>query len=72
MVIVYLQSGECEEVEDATSANRIADHVLCFGPAGDVVRSFNADNVTLFTSDPEMVEIVREEVCEDDAETAPA
>ena len=72
MVIVYLQNGECEEVEEAASANRIAEHVLCFSQAGDVIRSFIADEVTLFTSDPDMVEIVREEVCEDDAKAASA
>ena len=70
MVLVYLLNGECEEVEEAMSVNRVGEHVLCFAADGAVVRAFASDQVSLFTADPETARLVREEVCPEDEPTA--
>ena len=72
MVLVYTTSGECVEIEEAVRAESTQTELRCFDATGCVVRSFNAKDITMFTNDPEMAEIISEEVCEDDEEAASA
>ena len=75
MVLVYMADGECVEVEDAVRAETTDAELLCLDWAGRVVRSFNAKDVTMFTNDPALAEIISDEVCDEeisDDETAGA
>jgi hypothetical protein len=64
MVFVYLKNGDCVEIEDAESALRVASMLLCFDRNSEVIRSFDIDDVQLFTANPETADIVKEEECD--------
>ena len=68
MVLIYLQNSECIEVQSAVRAESDANEVRCYDRAGNVVATFNARDVTMFTADPTTAELISEELCEDDAE----
>ena len=65
MVLVYLNSGECIEVTNAFSAERRSDLLVCLDRDGHLTASFAASTVESFTSNEEMAEAIKEEVCED-------
>jgi hypothetical protein len=65
MLLVYLTSGVCVEVPEAVSAEHRDERLVCLDSQGIIVSSFQAEYVSAFTSDPEMVETIEEEVCED-------
>ena len=68
MVLIYLRNSECVEVKDAVRVESDASEVRCLDRSGKVVATFNATDVTMFTSDPATAEMVSEEICDDDAE----
>ena len=65
MLLVYLTSGVCVEVPGAVSAEQRGERLVCLDAEGNVVSSFQAQYVIAFTADPDMVEAMEEEVCED-------
>lgn len=65
MVLVYLKTSECIEVEDAFSAVRRDGLLACLDRHGSVTASFPLGDVESFTANPEMAEAIKEEVCED-------
>jgi len=65
MLLVYLTSGVCVEVPGAVAAEQRAERLVCLDTEGSVVSSFQAEFVQAFTSDPDMVEAIVDEVCED-------
>jgi hypothetical protein len=65
MLLVYLKSGVCVEVPGAVSAEHRGERLVCLDDEGSIVSSFQAEYVEAFTSDPDMVEAIVEEVCED-------
>ena len=65
MLLVYLVSGVCVEVPGAVSAEQRGERLVCLDNVGNVVSSFQAQYVEAFTSDPDMVEAIVDEVCED-------
>jgi len=66
MVLVYLVTGECVEIPEAMTCERDGDTLRCLDASGVVVRTFASREVSVFTNDPEVAELVREEMCEDD------
>jgi hypothetical protein len=65
MLLVYLTSGVCVEVPEAVRAEQRGERLVCLDADGVVVSSFQAQYVSAFTADPDMVEAIEEEVCED-------
>ncbi len=72
MVLIYLKNSECIEVKAAVRAESDAQEVRCLDRSGKVVATFNARDVTMFTSDPATAEVISEELCEDEAGTLTA
>jgi hypothetical protein len=70
MVLVYMVNGECVEVEDAFSAENDDQQLVCYDRERDVVRVFNVADVSMFTADPQTVDLIKDELCEEDV--APA
>ena len=65
MVLVYLTSGECIEVQAAWGAQRVNDSLVCTDVKGRHVASFVSQDVVAFTANPETAELMAEEVCDD-------
>lgn len=65
MVLVYLYTGECIEVEDADRAERRGDTLVCLTDSGDVTMTFEAKDVESYTANEIYAEQFKEEVCED-------
>lgn len=68
MVLVYLATDECVEVPEARECRRDGEQLLCLDRFGHVVRAFPLNEVSVFTNDPETAELVKEEMCDDEAE----
>ncbi len=66
MLMLYLTSGECIEIPEAESAERIENMLLCFDAQGLVVRALSLEDVSLYTSDPEKAALMLNELCEDE------
>ena len=65
MILVYLKSGDCIEIEGAIKAERQGESLVCYGSAGETVATFAAIDVDAFTANPEIAEIILDEACED-------
>ncbi len=65
MVLVYLNSGECIEIQDAVRAERAGDKLICYDPAGSATATFDALEVETFTANEDVADQIKEEVCED-------
>lgn len=65
MVFVYLQGGDCVEVEAAVSATVDGDNVLCYDDKGVEIASFPKEAVVSYTSDPKIIDAVAEEICDE-------
>jgi hypothetical protein len=65
MVLVYLKTSECIEVEDAFSAERRGGLLVCLDRTGSVTASFQLGDIESFTTNDRMAEAMKEEVCED-------
>ncbi len=65
MVLIFLRTGDCVEVEAAVSANSIAGYVLCFDRDGKEVANFLAEDVEAFTKSPETARLLEDEICDD-------
>ena len=70
MVLVYLQNEECVEIPDAVRVEKESGQLWCISALGRVVRTFQLEDVAVYTTDPDTAEIVKEEVCEEDAPVA--
>jgi hypothetical protein len=65
MVLIYLYTGECIELEDAVRVEIQGDRLTCYGPHGEVRTTFPTRDVETYTADEEYAELLKEEVCED-------
>ena len=65
MVLVYLKNGDCIEVKWAVSTAEDEWTLSCLDRQGDAVATFESATVETFTTDPEVAEQMKEEVCED-------
>lgn len=65
MVLIYQVDGECVEVEAAVRAEVLGDAVCCFDGAGNIVASFDRMDVEVFTANPEVAEVIKDEACEE-------
>ena len=64
-MLIYLNSGECIEVQDATTAERRNGSLVCLDERGRTTATFQASDVESFTANEEIAEAMKEEVCED-------
>ncbi len=60
MVLVYLHSGRCIEVLEATTTLRRGSELHCLDRGGNVVQRFPAQDVKAYSSDPEAQEMLKE------------
>ena len=65
MVLIYLNTGECIEVQDAVKAELRNDNFVCLDVLGHTTATFAAGDVESFTANEQMAESFKEEVCED-------
>ena len=65
MVLIYRIDGECIEVETAVRAEVLGSDVCCFDRAGRLVASFAKTDVEVFTANPEVAEVIKDEACEE-------
>ena len=65
MILVYLNNGECIEVQDAISAEQRNGSLVCLDSDGYVTAAFPATDVESFTASDEMADAIKEEICED-------
>ena len=65
MVLVYLKNGDCIEVMAAVSTEEDDWTLSCLDGQGRPVATFESATVETFTTDPEVAEEMKEEVCED-------
>ena len=65
MVLVYLKNGDCIEVMAAVSTAEDEWTLSCLDRQGNAVATFESATVETFTTDPEVAEQVKDEVCED-------
>ena len=70
MVLVYLANDECIELDDAVEIETEASALVCLDRNGQEVARFDLRDVQSYTSDPEHVQIIRDEVCEEDDASA--
>lgn len=65
MMLIYLNSGECIEVLDATTAERRNGSLVCLDERGRPTATFQASHVESFTANEKIAEAMKEEVCDD-------
>ena len=65
MVLVYLKNGDCIEVKGAVSTAEDEWTLSCLDSQGGPVAAFESATVESFTTDLEVAEQMKEEVCED-------
>ena len=65
MVLIYLTNDDCIELEDAVEIETEASAIVCLDREGQEVARFNLREVRSYTSDPQHLQIMREEVCEE-------
>jgi hypothetical protein len=65
MVLVYLKNGDCIEVMGAVSTAEDEWTLSCLDSQGSPVATFEFATVETFTTDSEVAEQLKEEVCED-------
>jgi len=65
MVFVYLQDGECVEVEAGVAAAVKAYNVVCYDEAGVEIASFPSKDVLSFTNDQRVIDAVADEICDE-------
>jgi hypothetical protein len=65
MIMVFLQDGECVEVEAAVGAAKKADLFVCFDADGREVANFPFYDVQAYTMSDIMAESLQEEVCDE-------
>ena len=65
MVFIYLQGGDCVEVEAAVSAAMKGDSVVCYDTDGVAIANFPSDAVLSYTNDPKIIEAVADEICDE-------
>ena len=65
MVLVYLKNGDCIEVMGAVSTAEDEWTLSCLDSQGDPVATFESATVETFTTNPEVAEQIKAEVCED-------
>jgi hypothetical protein len=65
MVLVYLKTSECIEIEDAVGAERRGQMLACFDAQGSVAASFPLLDVEGYTTNPKVAETMKQDVCED-------
>lgn len=67
MLLLYLTDGECIEVPEAVRVTREAGMLFCYDRQDNIVRAIDAERVAVYSTDPEIIEVVREEACNDEA-----
>ena len=65
MVLVYLKNGDCIEVMGAVSTAEDEWTLSCLDSQGAPVATFESATVETFTTEREVAEQLKEEVCED-------
>jgi len=65
MVFIYLQGGDCVEVEAAVSVALKADSVVCYDEHGVEIASFPSEAVLSYTNDPKIIDAVADEICDE-------
>jgi hypothetical protein len=65
MVLIYQIDGECIEVARAVRAEVQGGSVCCFDGAGALVASFLKSEVEVFTANPEVADVIKDEACEE-------
>src|SRR5690348_2324184 len=63
MLLIYMKSGECIEVEAAVAARIINHEILCFDPQGVQAASFPEKDVAAYTLDTATARLMENEVC---------
>jgi len=63
MILVYLSGDECIEVPEAVSVDQRDGDFVCLDTRGRVVASFDQSKVEAFTSNPEIMDAILENVC---------
>jgi hypothetical protein len=66
MILVYLKQGDCVEIPEVVRTERVEGRLLCFDADNRLVRGFLLSELTLFTLDDGVAEVIREEVCEEE------
>ena len=65
MVLVYLNTGECIEVEPAVRVAVEDELFVCYTPENEAVATFPRLEVQTYTANEGVAEQLKEEVCED-------
>ena len=65
MVLVYLNNGECIEVQDAVRVAVEDDLVVCYDRLGRITATFPARQVETYTANEDVAEQLKEDICED-------
>ena len=71
MVLIYTYDDECIEVPEAETVALEDALVVCRDGDGRVVRSLPAEDVRTFTANEAVAEVLRDEVCDDEAPETP-
>ena len=66
MVIFYLDNGDCVEIDDAVRVEAKEGALVCIDKTGLEVARFHLEDVKVYSSDPELIQIIRDEVCDDE------
>ena len=67
MVLIYKIGGECIEVEKAVRAELRDGLLVCLDRRNAVVASFPGHEVDVYTSQPEIAQVIKDEACDDSA-----
>ena len=65
MVLIFLKNGECIEYSEGAAASRTDEGVAVTDRHGRRLAWFPAANVETYSADPQTVDLIEEEVCED-------
>jgi hypothetical protein len=65
MVLVYLKSGACVEVEAAVRAAKSEGELICYARNGSALQSFPLDDVSVFTVDEDTADLLKDEICDE-------
>jgi hypothetical protein len=65
MVLIFKRDGNCVEVPAASRVEVSNRAVLCFADDGEQVASFPLEEVSSYTANDIVVELLEDDICED-------
>ena len=65
MILVFLKNDECVEVTGAERAETQGAALVCYSADNSEVARFDLAQVEVFTNNPRIAELMKDEVCED-------